>query len=114
MSTYQLGHKEWDETVLVTNKFHEILPKLSDHLLSFCNTRKENTVLNRLQIGHTYLTHAFTLRKEVVPVCVACNAVISGKHILIECADLLEFTKNKNKNKNRREIFIVTLLECVS
>ena len=112
MSTYQLGHKEWDETVLVTNKFHEILPKLSDHLLSFCNTRKENTVLNRLQIGHTYLTHAFTLRKEVVPVCVACNAVISGKHILIECADLLEFTKNKNKN--RREIFIVTLLECVS
>ena len=28
-----------------------------------------------------------------VPVCVACNAVISVKHILIECADLLEIRK---------------------
>ena len=41
-----------DETVLVPNKFHEILPKFPDKLLSFCNTRKENTVLNRL-IPHT-------------------------------------------------------------
>ena len=41
---YQVCQKEWDETGLVSNKFHEILPKLSDKLLSFCNTRKENTV----------------------------------------------------------------------
>ena len=40
---YQIWQKEWDETVLVSNKFHEILPKLPDKLLSFCNTRKENT-----------------------------------------------------------------------
>ena len=47
----------WDEAGLVSNKFHEILPKLSNKLLSFCNTRKENTVLNRLHIAHSYLTH---------------------------------------------------------
>ena len=41
---YQMWQKEWDETVLVSNKFHEILPKLPDKPLSFCNTRKENTV----------------------------------------------------------------------
>ena len=40
---YQIWQKERGETVLVSNKFHEILPKLSDKLLSFCNTRKENT-----------------------------------------------------------------------
>ena len=40
---YQIWQKEWDETVSVSNKFHEILPKLPDKLLSFCNTRKENT-----------------------------------------------------------------------
>ena len=34
---YQIWLKEWDETVLVSNKFHEILPKLQDTLLSFCN-----------------------------------------------------------------------------
>ena len=65
---YQTWQTEWDETVLVSNKFHEILPKLQDKLLSFCNTRKENTVLNRLHIGHSYLTQSFIFRKEEVPV----------------------------------------------
>ncbi|WP_293885822.1 hypothetical protein, partial [Thiolapillus sp.] len=39
------------------------------------------------------LTHSFILRKEESPVCVACNAVITVKHILVECADLLESRK---------------------
>ena len=59
---YQVWQKEWDETGLVSNKFHENLPKLRDKLLSFCNTRKKNTVLNRLHIGYFYLTHSFILR----------------------------------------------------
>ena len=77
---YQIWQKEWDETALVSNKFHEILPKLLHKLLSLRNTRKEDTVLNRLHIGHSYMTHSFILR----PVCVACNAVITVKLILIE------------------------------
>ena len=28
---YQIRQKEWDETVLVSNKFHEILPKLQEN-----------------------------------------------------------------------------------
>ena len=91
---YQIWQKEWDESVLVSNKFHEILLKLPNKLLSFCNTRQKNpTVLNRLRIGHSYLTHSFILRKEEAPVCSACNAVITVKHILIECADLFEIKK---------------------
>ena len=39
MPCFRPSQKEWDETVLVSNKFHEILPKLPDKLLSFCNTR---------------------------------------------------------------------------
>ena len=89
----ELWQKEWDEAGLVSGKFHDILPKLSDKLLSFCNTRKENTVLNRLHIGHSYLTHSFISRKDEAPVCVACNTVLTVKHILIECADLLEVRK---------------------
>ena len=81
--TFGKKKKKWDETGLVSNKFHEILPKLPDKLLSFCSTRKENTVLNRLHIGHSYLTHSFILRKEEASVCVTCNAVITVKLILI-------------------------------
>ena len=89
----KFGRKKWDETALVSNKFHEILLKLSDKLISFCNTRKEDTVLNRLHISYFYLTHSVTLRKEEAPVYVACNAVIRVKHIVSECADLLEIRK---------------------
>ena len=56
-------------------------------MLSFCKTRTEGAVLNRLCIGHSYLTHSFLLEKEEPSVCVACSTV---KYILIECADLVE------------------------
>ena len=90
---------------MVSDKFHEILPRLSGKLLSFCNARKENTVLNR---SHSYLTHSFILRKEEAPVCVACNTAVTIKHILIECADLLEI----RKKIFRTEVFVFTLSEC--
>ena len=72
---YQVWQKEWDETGLVSNKFREILPKLPDKLLTFCNARKENTVLNKLRIDHSYLTHFFILRREEASVYVACVTV---------------------------------------
>ena len=49
---YQIWQKEWDETGLVSDKFYEIIPKVPDKLLSFCDTRREITVLNRLHICH--------------------------------------------------------------
>ena len=77
----QVWQKEWFQTVLVSSKLHEILPKTSDKLLSFCNTTKEETVLNKLHIGHSYMTHSFILLKEEESICV------TGPHILIDCAD---------------------------
>ena len=56
-------------------------------------TDDSSTVLNRLHIGHSYLTHSIILRREEAPVCIACGAVIAVKHILIEYADLLEIRK---------------------
>ena len=32
---YQVRQKKWVEAIIVSNKFHEILPKLSDKLMSF-------------------------------------------------------------------------------
>ena len=90
---------------MVSNMIHEILPKLPDKLLSFCNARKENIVLNRLHIGHSYVTDFFILRKEEAPVCVARNAVITVKHILIECADLLEIRKKYFEEKSLYSLF---------
>ena len=89
----EVWQREWDEAGLISNNFHESLPRLSGKLLSFCNTRKENTVLNRLHIGHCYLTQSFILRKEEAPFCVACNTALTIKHILTEYTDLFEVRK---------------------
>ena len=68
-------------------------------------TQGKKTVLNRLHIDHSYLTHSFILRKEEAPVCVACNAVITVKHFLIKCADLLEIRKKYFKEKSLYSLF---------
>ena len=83
----QVWQKEWDEAVTVSNRLHEILPKLSDKLLSFCKTRKVDTFFNGLRIGKSFLMHSFISKKEEPPVCVTCNTISTIKHILIECAD---------------------------
>ena len=49
---------------------------------------------------HSYLTHSFILRKEEAPVCVACNTVLTVKHILSEYADLLEIRKKYFEQKS--------------
>ena len=51
------------------------------------------------------LTHSFILRKEEAPVCVACNAVITVKHILIGCADLLEIRKKYFEERSLHSFF---------
>jgi hypothetical protein len=47
--------------------------------------RKEETVLNRLKIGHTRLTHGYLMAKEEPPTCEACGVQLTVKHIIIEC-----------------------------
>ena len=89
----------------VVNVLHELPMHSFDKLLSFCNTRKEDTVLNSFYIGHSYLTHSCILRKEEAPVCAACNAVITDKLFIIECADLLEIRKKCLEERSLYSLF---------
>ena len=58
-------------------------------MLAYRSVRKEEVVLARLRIGHTYLTHVHLLKKEDRPQCVFCDEPYTVKHLLLECADLL-------------------------
>ena len=50
--------------------------------------------MTRLQIGHTWITHSYLLKKEDQPFCHACDNPFTVKHILVECSD---FTHIRNK-----------------
>ena len=45
--------------------------------------------------------------------CVACNAVITVEHILIECADLLEIRKKYFEEKSWYSLFWNMILEIM-
>ena len=45
---HQVWQKEWDEAIVVSNQLHDMLPKLSDELLTFCNARKKKRKEKRL------------------------------------------------------------------
>ena len=56
--------------------------------------RKQESVMTRLRIGHTWITHSYLLKKEDQPFCHACHSPFTMKHVLIECSD---FTNIRNK-----------------
>ena len=64
------------------------LPTLGVWQSGFRNSRKEEVVLSRLRIGHTYFTHSYILRQEDPPECTACQEIYSVRHVLIDCIDL--------------------------
>ena len=71
-----------------------------------CSTnRKEETLLARLHIGHSYVTHGFLLRGEPPPECFACWEPYTIKHVLLNCADLCEIRKKYYDVKSLKELF---------
>ncbi|KAG1677310.1 RNA-directed DNA polymerase from mobile element jockey [Nymphon striatum] len=62
---------KWDGEI--NNKLHAIKPKLGEWALAYRKSRKEESILCRLRVGHTYLTHSFLLRNEAQPVCGRCQ-----------------------------------------
>ena len=48
-------------------------------------TNREDSVIRRVRMGHTRLTHAHLLSGEAPPFCHACNCRITVKHFLLDC-----------------------------
>ena len=41
----------------------------------------EETVMARLHIGHSFITHSFLLKGEELPMCIGCNKHLTVEHI---------------------------------
>ena len=73
----------------ITN-FFKIRPKMNEFLQGAVGNRRDEVVLTRFRVGHTHLTHSFIFKQEDRPMCFVCDEVLSVKHILLHCADLIE------------------------
>ena len=73
----------FDESV--HNKLRQIQPSINYNSKIGVYSRKDEMVVTRLKIGHTYLTNGYLLRGEDPPYCHADECDITVKHILTEC-----------------------------
>ncbi|GFO44013.1 ribonuclease hi [Plakobranchus ocellatus] len=78
-----------------TNKLHQVLPNLGEDLSKRGEGagRKQETVMCRLRVGHTWLTQSYLL-KMCNSLFAAYDSLYSFRHSLIECPDF-QVTRRK-------------------
>lgn len=78
--------KQWQErwSSDTLNKLHAIEPKVNVFNL-YRLPRRDEIIIHRLRIGHSFLTHGHLLRGETCPRCPACDVDLTVEHILLQC-----------------------------
>lgn len=76
---------EWDKEISNGNKLGNIKKTVNKWTNTNFHNRKDQTVLTRLRIGHTNLTHVHLIEKTPPPIC-SCNEVLTVQHIF-ECTN---------------------------
>ena len=84
----ELWQSEWDK--FPENKLHKIFPGLKKCFVCPQTNRKEETVMARLHIGHSFITHSFLLKGEEPPMRIRCDKRLTIEHILLTCSDFIE------------------------
>lgn len=88
--------KNWQHTwSTLRTKLNEIKPSIlpwpTIHL-----PRRQEVILNRIRIGHTWLTHKHLMTKTDPEPCLTCGEIPSVKHIICFCR---EFNDTRTKLK---------------
>ena len=94
-------HK-WDENI---NKLHEIKPSVGKPPQIYTGNRRDQVVLSRCRIGHSWLTHAFLLKGEPAPECIRCQSPLTIKHILLNCVDFMALRQQFCTANSTHEVF---------
>ena len=79
--------QSWNDPANRKNKLFTIKQGLGEWLPGLRTNRREEIILARLRIGHSYITHTYLLKGEE-PQCIPCTAPLTIKHVLVDCVDL--------------------------
>jgi ribonuclease HI len=97
--------EQWNS--IVSNKLKTIKPILSDTMLKVIH-RRDEVVLHRARIGHTYLTHAHLLRHENAPECGVCHCLQTVQHVLMECPNYIQYRVKYSFPNSLTDLFTKT------
>ena len=94
---------KWEEEV--NNKLFKLQPDRADPLPRVCHNRKEESVLTRLHIGHSFYTHGHLLKGEDQPICIGCDEPLTIEHILVKCWDFYDIRRRHYSAENFKVLF---------
>ena len=95
--------QSWDSQI--ENKLHAITPTLGVSKHSSRKSRKEETVLARIRLGHTRLTQSYHITRSPPPRCTFCRAELSIKHLMIRCRSINHIRQKYFSQNSMFEIF---------
>ena len=79
-------HRKWNALGHEGRKLREIKTDVKQWPSSFIKNRRKETVLARLRLGHTHITHAYLMQgQNDPPECDRCRCPITVKHLLLDC-----------------------------
>ena len=79
-------HQKWNSLAREGRKLREIKKDVKDWTSSHNKSRRIETVLARLRLGHTNITHVYPMEGQTEPPeCDRCRVTITVKHLLLEC-----------------------------
>jgi ribonuclease HI len=87
------------------NKLHIVKPTIGGTKFTNIINRRDETVLHRARLGHTFATHSYLLRRENAPECTQCQCMLTVDHILLECPMYHIVRQKYYTTTNRRKLF---------
>ena len=93
----------WDEQV--DNKLHKVKPTIGCCTPINEMSRRDQLVMSRARIGHTYLTQGYLLRGEEAPLCVPCREWLTVEHVLVHCQDLADTRRLFYECQSMHDVF---------
>ena len=79
-------HRNWNSLAREGRKLRETKKDVKDWTSSHNKSRRIETVLARLRLGHTNITHVYFMQGQTEPPeCDRCRVNTTVKHLLLEC-----------------------------
>ena len=67
--------------------------------------QRDQMVLSRCYIGHSWQTHIFLLTGDPPPECIGCQSPLTLKHTLLNCVDFMALRQQFYTANNMHDLF---------
>ena len=99
-------HWKWNSLAREGRKLRAIKKDVKDWTSSHYKSRRIETVLARLRLGHTNITHVYLMQGQTEPPeCNRCRVTITVKHLLLECRKYVTIRNKYFRNPTLSDMF---------